>query len=40
LIEIDEIHMVECIWLREVEKRPDADALLGKALAGDGEGRQ
>jgi hypothetical protein len=26
-------HCLECIWLREVEKRPDAGALLAEALA-------
>jgi hypothetical protein len=26
-------HCLQCIWLREVEKRPDADAMLTEALA-------
>jgi hypothetical protein len=25
-------HCLECIWLREVEKRRDADAMLAEAL--------
>jgi len=31
-------HCLECIWLREIEKRPNANALLTKALAMETEG--
>jgi hypothetical protein len=33
VFEIDTDHCRECIWLREIEKRADADALLAEALA-------
>lgn len=26
-------HMLECIWLRELERRADADAFLARAIA-------
>jgi hypothetical protein len=31
--EIDKSHIPECIWLRQLEKHPDADVLLAEALA-------
>lgn len=33
LVEVDAPdHMLECIWLRELENRPDAEALLTQAM--------
>jgi hypothetical protein len=30
--DIDHHHIPECIWLRKIEKRPDADELLARAI--------
>jgi hypothetical protein len=34
--DVDNDHIPECIWLRDLEKRPDADALLLEVLTGQG----
>src|SRR5829696_7772784 len=31
LIEVDDDHMKHCIWLRDLEKHPDASAMLAAA---------
>jgi hypothetical protein len=31
--EVDWHHIPDCIWLREIEKRPDAPALIAQAVA-------
>ena len=33
LIDVDTDHMRQCVWLRDLEKRPNADTILAAATA-------
>jgi len=32
MFSVDDKHIFECIWLRDLQERPDADVLLAQAL--------